>query len=121
MATTVLEVALPWPDKALSPNARVHWRRWHAAAKSYKRTAWVMARHALQGRQFPAEGPISVRLVFRPPNLIRRDVDNMLASLKPAIDGISLAIGVDDTRFAYALERQPPVKGGRVIILVRAP
>ena len=116
----ILQVTLPWPNKVLSPNSRAHWRARHAAAKSYKHTAWVMAKHSMGRREAPSEGALMVRLTFCPPNAIRRDVDNMLASMKAALDGIALALGVDDSRFRYELSRESPLKGGRVVITVEA-
>ena len=58
-----------------------------------------------------------IRLLFSPPDKRRRDVDNMLASMKASLDGIALAIGCDDVEFCpVILDRAPPVKGGSVLV-----
>ena len=115
----ILQVTLPWPARELWPNARVHWRRKHAAMKSYNRTAWVLARRALGARGVPSQGQIVVRLEFLPPNRIRRDLDNLVAAMKSAIDGVALALGVDDARFGYEVAPLGvPIKGGRVRVAV---
>lgn len=112
-----LQVVLPWPERVLSPNARCHWRRKHAATKSYKHAGWVLARHALQGGSLPAVGPISVKLTFYPPTNRRRDQDNLVASMKSGLDGIALGLQVDDSRFRLQPpEILPHTKGGKVVV-----
>lgn len=86
-----LTITLPLPDPKLSPNARVHWRVLADAKKAYKWTAdaasfaaWVCNR----------EGPLPkwekadyiLRFYFSCKR--RRDDDNLIASMKSAIDGI---------------------------------
>src|SRR3546814_1588637 len=66
------------------------------------------------------DGPLGLAIEFYPPDARRRDLDNMLASVKHAIDGIAEAIGVDDSRFSYSIARRAPIKGGRVSIVVTA-
>ncbi len=115
--STRVVITLPWPEAVLSPNSRAHWRRRHAAARSYKHTAWVLARHALLGRLVGAEGAIRLSLEFFPPVKRTRDVDNLIASMKSGLDGIALGLGVDDTRFhLQAAELRAKVKGGRVVV-----
>lgn len=59
----------------------------------------------------------SLHIAFHPPDLRRRDIDNLLASLKSAIDGICDAWQIDDSRFRrIALEMMDKVKGGKVVI-----
>lgn len=58
-----------------------------------------------------------IRLLFSPPDKRRRDIDNMLASMKASLDGIALAIGCDDVEFCpVILDRAPPEKGGSVLV-----
>lgn len=40
-----------------------------------------------------------LRLTFFAPNKIRRDLDNLLAAMKPSLDGMAQALGVDDSLF----------------------
>lgn len=110
-------IELPWPPKELSPNARVHFRTKAAAAKAYRETAYWRA-HGSDAPKLPIEGGIGVRFDFHPPDKRRRDLDNMLASIKSGVDGIADAWGVDDQRFGFWLSREEPVKGGKIIVSI---
>jgi crossover junction endodeoxyribonuclease RusA len=91
------EVILPWPPKALSPNSRVHWSVKSKEAKAYRRACWALARQA--GMVAPTHEKIALWLDFVPPDRIRRDDDNMVASFKAGRDGLADALGIDDKRF----------------------
>lgn len=91
------EVKLPWPPSELSPNSRIHWARKAKFAKGYKKSCWAMAKQA--GLCVDWEGPVHVWLTFVPPDRRHRDQDNMIASVKYALDGLALALGIDDKRF----------------------
>ena len=115
----MITIRLPWPPKELSPNARVHWAKKAKAAKQYRELAW--AQTLLNG---DADAPIdwiecyNLRLTFHPPDRRRRDLDNMLASIKAGIDGIADAIQVDDQHFSLTLQRGEPTKGGEVVAVI---
>jgi crossover junction endodeoxyribonuclease RusA len=64
----------------------------------------------------PREGGIGLRFDFYPPDKRKRDLDNMLSSIKAAVDGIADAHGVNDQRFGFWLSRETPVKGGRIVV-----
>jgi crossover junction endodeoxyribonuclease RusA len=91
------EIILPWPDKRLSPNARVHWSTLAGAKKKAKEVAYYCALGSGVRKIPPAS--LKVRYTFCPPDNRRRDVDNLIASMKAANDGIALAIGVDDSKW----------------------
>ena len=93
---------LPWPDKKLSPNARVHWAPLSKAKKKAKSDSYHLALQSGLGK-IDAES-VTVKLTFYPPSRRHFDADNLLASHKAAIDGLSLAIGVDDSRFKVSGE-----------------
>ena len=95
-------ITLPWPPKQLSPNARIHWSTRARHAKAYKAACYAIARQAGLTTPYPA-GKIALRLDFYPPTRVRRDLDNLLASMKAGIDGVALALGVDDSRFTFAI------------------
>lgn len=99
---TSITVQMPWPSIALSPNGRAHWRDKHKATKASKSYAWGMTK-SLMGPLgiVPGSwiGPISVQLTFHPAVTRDRDLDNMQASQKAALDGIALALGINDTHF----------------------
>lgn len=93
---------LPWPDKKLSPNARVHWATLSKAKKKAKQDAYYLALESGLSK-IEAEG-IAVKLTFYPPSRRKFDGDNLLASHKAALDGLSLAVGVDDRNFRISFE-----------------
>jgi hypothetical protein len=93
------ELILPWPDRALHPNARVHWSVRAKAAKIAKQSAFVLAREA-GWREMPLpDGPLHCWIDGYPCDRRRRDADGLLSSLKPALDGIADSLGIDDSRF----------------------
>ena len=79
-------IPLPWAAPPLSLNDRMHWR-----PKAEKvRQAREAARWAIRAAQ-PRPTPMAaaeVVLHWRVPNLIRRDLDNLAATLKPVIDAL---------------------------------
>ena len=79
-------IVLPLPPRELSPNARPHWAAKARAIKRYRQTAWLCAL-AVRPSQPVQVARVTSRFFFR--TLRRRDRDNLLASLKPAFDGIA--------------------------------
>ena len=110
-------ITLEWPDKRLSPNARVH----HMQLARVKKAARQEA-HWLSLAELPdldlGGGPIDVHIAFYPPDKRRRDRDNMQYSMKAALDGIADALGVDDYRFRPTYEFCEPEKPGRVEVTI---
>lgn len=91
------EVTLPWPLKALNPNARVHWSVKAKAAKEYRHACHMLARAARL--QAPESEVIHLHLDFYPPTRRARDDDNVVAMFKSGRDGIADALGINDSRF----------------------
>lgn len=92
------EVTLPWPPKALSPNARAHWRAKAPVTKAYKAACFTLCKEA--GLTAPdVAGRLHLWLTFYPPDRRHRDDDNMIAAFKAGRDGLALALGIDDKRF----------------------
>jgi crossover junction endodeoxyribonuclease RusA len=107
------EIFLPWPDKRLSPNARGHWSSLARAKKVAKQSAYYSALEAGIGK-IEADS-LSVRYSFFPPSRRRYDLDNLVASMKAAADGIAMAIGVDDSKWTLIIDPRGPVeKNGMV-------
>ena len=105
-------ISLPFPPPKLSPNARCHWATKARAFKAYKMQCYMLLsqyRPELWGRD-------SFALRFCPPDRHRRDIDNMLAASKGAIDALSEVCGVDDSKFSFTIAKGEPVKGGAVVI-----
>ena len=115
-----IRVQLLWPDKGLSPNARIHWAKRAGLVKRARRDAAVIAR-ATGLRKIDADA-LDVAIIFCPPDNRHRDRDNMLSSLKPAIDGLADVIGVDDSRWEIAIRKaEPRPPHGAVIVEIEVP
>ena len=111
-------VILPWPPKELSPNARVHFHKKAKIAKKYRADAYS-ACLAVGVPQITDSCPWAF-ITFNPPDNRRRDLDNMLASIKSGLDGIASAIGIDDSQLSLTIRKGEPVKGGLVTVEVTA-
>lgn len=94
-------VRLDFPAPELFPNAKAksggRHRAMPAKAKA-KHDAFMLAKQAM-GDWKAREGLIPISIVFVPPDRIKRDWDGMAGAAKHALDGIAMAIGVDDSRF----------------------
>jgi len=105
-------IELPYPPAILNPNRPAHWAKKSKAKKNYKQACKVLA--------LGKPPMIRFSMVFHPPNNIRRDVDNAIASMKSGIDGLAEAWGIDDSQFEILFPRKfsEVVKGGKVVIEV---
>ena len=117
-----MKITLPWPDKRLSPNARVHWRA-KAGPKKQARSDATIATYGALGcglrdirARLAGKAPIPLTITFTPPDARRRDRDNMQGSAKHLLDGIADALGVDDYRFRPSYEFADPEAPGRVVV-----
>ncbi|AXA25664.1 MULTISPECIES: endodeoxyribonuclease RusA [Pseudomonas] len=114
----MMELTLPWPPAACSPNARVHWSRKSKAAKTYRYACFLLARQA--GIQTP-KGDALLMLEFVPPDRRRRDDDNLLAMFKAGRDGLADALGIDDNVFTTLFRvSKETIKGGAVRVRIQA-
>ena len=91
-------ITYPWPSKALSPNARVHWSVKSKATKSLRRVAHVLTLEA-GWRGVDWEGDVHLWIDYYPPDRRARDQDNMIAASKAIFDGLADALSVNDKRF----------------------
>lgn len=115
-----VRLTLPWPDKHLSPNARLHWSRKSRLVKLARQAAWGAVLEA-RGRAPALRGErLHLTWVFCPPDRRRRDMDNIIGSLKATADGIADALHFDDSKFVSTYQFGEPVKGGAVVVTVRA-
>jgi crossover junction endodeoxyribonuclease RusA len=114
------EIHLPWPDSALSPNARCHWSKKAAWARKHRQWAYVAAL-AAGGPALVHDGVMLLRVTAYPKDRRRRDADNLLAALKSTFDGIADALKVDDSRFRPRLDfGEPRGAWAKIIITVEA-
>lgn len=118
----ILRIEIPWPVAALSPNRKNggHWAAVHAIKGRRMAGARMLTMLAMQQAGFvPPVGSLPITATFCPPDKRRRDLDNLLAAMKPDFDGISQALGVDDQHFhPLILCRGEQVKDGRVVLEV---
>ncbi|MGE8516693.1 MAG: hypothetical protein ACN6OM_08770 [Alcaligenes nematophilus] len=98
---TALTLVLPWPDMRLMPNRKNgrHWGGVQSAKEQARREGRVAAVVELGRRRFMGGDRIPVKVTFMSPDRRGRDLDNLLACIKPQIDGIAKALGIDDRRF----------------------
>jgi crossover junction endodeoxyribonuclease RusA len=110
----MITISLPWPAKALSPNARVHWSVKHRQAKAAKELGYWLAQQYSTMPLREADA-LDVIVTFYPPDNRKRDGDNLLASIKSHLDGIALAVGIDDSRWQWqGIYMGDSLKPGRV-------
>lgn len=106
----MISLLLPWPsDKALSPNARVHWAE-KARAKKAMRHSWALLAKS-QGLKAAATENLELHLVFMQKDRRPRDLDNLLASCKAGLDGLADVLAVDDSKWAVRMEKDLAPKG----------
>ncbi len=117
--TSTWLIELPWPAKALSPNARVHWAVLAKAKKAYRTRCRVIGSQAGLGAVPVGDRPVAVHLTFFAPDRRARDWDNLVASMKAGLDGLADAMGVDDSRWRLSFTLDPePVPGGVVAVSI---
>lgn len=124
-----MTIICPWPPRALSPNARVHWGRKATAAKRYRRACYFEALAAGYNLTYGADllaaamGGRYLRfcLIFYPPDGHLRDDDNLAASFKAGRDGIAQALGIDDNLFRSHIITAPfdKVRASAVHVTIR--
>lgn len=113
---TALRIETGWPPRALSPNARPHWRRkWKAGTTAKQEAYWATYQAAPKG--FAAAADAFAVTIRAEPKVGRvRDRDNLVASCKPFLDGIAQALGVNDSAFeAPSVQWGERHKTGRLI------
>lgn len=93
MDSESLTLQLPVPDRALSPNARVHWSVKGKAVSAARVAAAVEANRVLFERRPPMPPPrwekARCHAVLFHKGKRTPDPDNFVASLKPYLDGIA--------------------------------
>lgn len=113
------ELTLPWPSRDLHPNSRGHWSKRAKAARKARADGKLLAMvRGWNGTGLP-DGPLYVWIDGYPTDHRRRDADGLLSSLKPWLDGIADALGIDDRRFVPCTRIRDEVrKGGEVTVRI---
>jgi len=114
-------IVLPWPPASLSGHANGHWRTKAAITRKYRKWACDAASLSLwlDGPRFSEVGDILVKIKFTPPNN-RSDRTNYPNRIKPYLDGIADALGVNDKRFLPSYEFCEAKAPGSVTITLEA-
>jgi crossover junction endodeoxyribonuclease RusA len=118
---TQLVVELPFPPAGLNPNQKngKHWSSTHAAKKQYLADCFILTKQAMGNWKAP-EGSFALNITFVQPDKRRRDRDNLLAAMKSGLDGISQALGIDDSNFeALTIRREYGTKPGAVRVVIK--
>lgn len=106
-------IELPWPPSSLSGHNKSHWRAKSAVVAKHRE--WARLATLAAGVAVPVSGDIPITMTFYPPDN-RGDRVNFPIRMKPALDGIAQALGVNDKRFVPSYLFASPVKGGRVVV-----
>jgi crossover junction endodeoxyribonuclease RusA len=121
-----ITINLPFPNGKLSPN-RAKGMHWGATSSLKGRqfddayTAAYQAISTITAKEWtPLVGrTIPLTVTFNEPDRRMRDLDNLLAAAKSAIDGIATALTVNDKHFSpITVVRGEVVKGGQMIVEV---
>lgn len=92
-------IDLPF-TRPLSLNDRMHWRTKAKHTKAWRGVAYDLAKR----EQIPTLDRFTAVLHYQPRDNRPRDVDNLVASLKPLVDGLRDAhVAVDDDTTHYTL------------------
>lgn len=106
-------IVLQFPPSSLSGHNKGHWRA--KAAETKKHREWARLATLAAAPSIPASGDIRLHIHFIPPDR-RGDRTNFANRLKPALDGIAEALGVNDSRFLPHYTFGEPEKPGRVVV-----
>ncbi|KKN75616.1 hypothetical protein LCGC14_0378540 [marine sediment metagenome] len=101
----MLRIELPFPDRRLSPNARVHYQVRARATREAKEQVIVAV---LEQERQKLLDRATVTVTFVVPDRRRRDKGNLIASAKAYLDGLVGLVIVDDN-WAAIEEVYPPV------------
>lgn len=126
-----MKVVLPWPDAKLNPNQSKgrHWASTTALRKKARNDAFWLTRGAMLERIALAPnvlpcsvGPsdsmvVPLVITFVQPDRRARDRDNLLAAMKPSLDGVADALGINDSQFEpIVIRRSYGEKPGSVVL-----
>ena len=109
-------VEFPPPAKLMSLNDRMHWRAKAQATKLWRETAWG---HALEQIPPPRQhGPSVVTVDLPVTSARRRDNSNLIATVKPIVDGLTDAGCWPDDDSRWVLVAEPTVTVGSNLVVV---
>lgn len=104
-------IELPWPPSSLSGHNNGAWYNKDRVVATHR--AWAFHATRAARHQVEPTGDIRIHFYFIPPDN-RGDRTNFPNRIKPYIDGIAEALGINDKRFLPSYEFAAPRKPGFV-------
>lgn len=83
-----ITLRFPFPPGELSPNVSVHHMTKARKVKEYRDTCGWLAKGQLQPTPITLASPVLASVTFGVTDKRRRDLDNLMASIKPLWDGM---------------------------------
>lgn len=100
--STEFKVIIPWPPKELSPNARCHWAVKNRAKQRFQTHARIQMHNCfvatVDKKPRWKAAKYSIRALCGKSRRVRPDEDNLIASLKPALDCLQTVGIVENDR-----------------------
>lgn len=116
-------IRVPWePTAQVSPNSRLSTRTKRAHHAIARDTAALAVVNTLQGKPYTPPEQVAVDVVWvRSKGRNRMDLDNLIASCKGVIDGVTRKLNFDDRRIITmtVAQRRDANQPGCVIVTVR--
>lgn len=96
----MIVITLPYPDKDLFPNKKngKHWSSTDANKKAAINAGFVLTKNQHPTVKLKAEN-VPIKITYYRPDPTSPDLDNLLAASKAMLDGVALALKVDDKYF----------------------
>lgn len=104
----------PWPPSPLKPNVKTHWATKAKATKEYKETCYYLTKE----QNLPTQEYTELHLIFVPPSKRHYDLDNLLASMKAGLDGMAMALNINDKCFTKITVEKTGDVGGMVKVIL---
>jgi crossover junction endodeoxyribonuclease RusA len=115
----MIELTLPFPAKILWPNGRSHWAEKARAVKAHRIWGRNAAIHYRSDILILPNSRFDIAVTVYPKTRNAIDCDNCVAALKPYLDGIADALGVDDSLFnTPSIAFGEPIRGGLMSIRI---
>lgn len=111
-----VRLMLPFPDPILMPNKKRHWGTKKRAADSANLAAFYIAYNLHM--KLDTDKKYTVSMVFCQPDKRARDLDNLVAAMKSALDGMCRALGINDKNIRPIPDWGPVVEGGKVEVVI---
>ena len=100
-----MKMELSWPEPALWPNERAHWKPVSRARRGQRHEARMATLEQMAGRAYVWDGgTVRLTITGHKPRENGQDRTNFEAALKAALDGVADAIAVNDKYFVVATD-----------------